>query len=347
MYRALFAPEPVRDPRLFVAHRKSLQEVVRVERAWQQDPATGNAVLVVGSTGSGKSSLVQVARLKLATRRVIVVPTRDRADEDSVIGVIAREIGCTPDLEALTVALGRTRAAIVIDDLQGWVDANAKGVRQLDALLSLVVATRAGAFWLVSMPSHTLDGLETLIPIEAAFAQVIRLGRIDPTELAAVVDSRQQLSGFSLAYPTPWRARLLGRLLRRSIRESYMLALTSATGYNLRLALRQWRQLARMEGESQVQLAPVGIVWGLPFLRQLSAGQLGVLSVLSRFGRRRPAELVEALGLPKEHTNRELRFLVASGLVEEVAGYVTVPVSVRDDLASALAEFGALGGRPS
>lgn len=345
VYRALFAAEPVRDPRLFVANRKALQEVVRVERAWQQDPATGNAVLVVGSSGSGKSSLVQVARLKLATRRVIVVPTRDRVDEASLIAFIAREVGCTPDAEALTVALGRTRAAIVIDDLQGWIDASAHGVGQLDALLSLVVATRGGAFWLVSMPAHTLDGLETLIPIEAAFAQIIRLGRIDPTELAAVVDSRQQLSALSIGFPAPWRARVVGRLLRRSIRESFMRALASATGHNLRLALRHWRQLAHLEGESRVQLEPVGIVWGLPFLRQLSAGQLGVLSVLTRFGRRKPGELVAALGLPREHTNRELRFLVASGLVEEVSGFVTVPIAVRDDLASALAEFGALGGR--
>src|SRR5690606_4046123 len=120
MYRALFSVDPVRDPRLFVAHRSALQEVVRVERAWQQSAVMGNAVLVVAGTGMGKTSLVQVARLKLATRRVVVVPERDRVDEATLFAFVARELGCAAEPEAIAQALGRGRTAVVVDDLQAW-----------------------------------------------------------------------------------------------------------------------------------------------------------------------------------------------------------------------------------
>src|SRR5690606_32799899 len=55
-YAQWFSTEPVRDPRLFVANREVLSRLVEVERAWQSNPSAGNAVLVLGGSGTGKSS---------------------------------------------------------------------------------------------------------------------------------------------------------------------------------------------------------------------------------------------------------------------------------------------------
>lgn len=342
MYRALFAADPVRDPRLFVAHREALQEVVRVERAWQQNAATGNAVLVVGGAGMGKTSLVQVARLKLATRRVVVVPERDRVEESSLLAFIARELGCTADVDAIGAALARARSAIVVDDVHTWLDLGPEGVRQLDELLTLVVASRSSAFWLLAISREALEAFEALLPVRPAFAQVVRLRTVGPAELDAVVESRQQLAGLALSFPVGWWARLLDRVLRRSPRESYLRALAAASAGNLRRSLRGWLRRAQLESEREVRLAPIGVEWGLPFLRQMSAPQLAVLSLILRFGRRRMPEIADALAMPPEHVARELRFLVAAGLLEERTSWVDVPVLVRDEVAAALADFGAL-----
>lgn len=345
VYRALFSTDPVRDPRLFVAHRSALQEVVRAERAWQQDPTTGNAVLVVGASGTGKSSMVHVARLKLATRRVVVVPARDRVEETSLLGYIARDLGCTPDAAAVGVALTRGRSAIVIDDLHSWIDIGPEGVSSLDTLLSLVVSTSGAAFWLVSVSAEWLEGIEPLIPMSATFAQVVRLGAIDAEELGAVMDSRQALSGLSVNYPVGWRARVLGRLFQQPARETYLAQLAAATRGNVRQSLRTWLRGASENADAKaIELHSTGQGWGLSFLRQLSATQLGVLTLLMRCGRRHADELAGAMALPSEHIARELRFLTAAGLVREQASWIDVPVAVRDDVAAALAEFGAVVG---
>ncbi len=337
MYKALFSTDPVRDPRLFVAHREALQEVVRVERAWQQDPSSGNGALVVGASGTGKSSMVQVARLKLSTRRVVVVPERDRVEEISLLGYIARELGCTPDAAAVGLALTRGRSAIVIDDLHTWIDLGPEGVEALDTLLTLIVSTGTAAFWLVSVADEWLEGVEPLIPVAAAFAQVVRLGRVDAECFGTVVDSRQALSGLGVHYPIGWRAQLLDQVLQRPARETYLAQLAATTRGNLRQAIRSWLRAASENVEAKaVEMEPLGLGWGLPFLRQLSATQIGVLAVLMRFGKRRAPELGAALALPAEHVAREVRFLTAAGLVREQAPWVSIPVAVRDDVAAAL-----------
>jgi Kef-type K+ transport system membrane component KefB len=344
MYRALFSVDPVRDPRLFVAHREALQEVVRVERAWQQSPVTGNAVLVVAGTGMGKTSLVQVARLKLATRRVVVVPERERVDEPTLLAYVARELGCAADAEAIAAALARGRTAIVVDDLHMWLDLGPPGVRQLDELLSLVVATRSSAFWLLAISREGLEAYEPLLPVRPAFAQVVRLRGVTASELDDVVESRQQLAGLALSFPLGWWARLLDRVLRRSPRESYLRGLAAVSGGNLRRSLRGWLRRASLESDREIRLAPIGVDWGLPFVRQLSAAQLGVLSLLLRFGRRRVPEISDGLAMAGDHVARELRFLAASGLIEERGGWLDVPVQVRDEVSAALSGFGVLPG---
>jgi Kef-type K+ transport system membrane component KefB len=342
VYRALFSADPVRDPRLFVANRDALQEVVRAERGWQQDPSVGNGVLVIGRSGTGKTSLVHVARLKLAARRVVSVPLRDRVDDGGLRDQIARELGC--EVDGIERALQRSRSAIVVDDLQTWISLGPRGVAELDTLLNLIAATQATCFWLMALSSDALEALESLLPIRPAFAQVVRLRNVSATELGAVVESRQALSGLSVSFPVGLRAQLLDRLLRRSPRESYLHGLVSVSGGNLRRSLRAWGRHARLGGERQVELSPVGVDLGLPYLRQLTAAQLATLATLLQFGKRRAAELCEVLAIRPEHAARELRFLVASGLVDEEGEWVEVATIVRDDVAGALVEFGALAG---
>jgi hypothetical protein len=45
-----------------------------------------------------------------------------------------------------------------------------------------------------------------------------------------------------------------------------------------------------------------------------------------------------------DHVVRELRFLAASGLIEERGGWLDVPVQVRDEVSAALSGFGVLPG---
>src|SRR5690606_8091341 len=55
-YAALFADQPIRDPRFFVANREMLRAISRAERNWQQQ-RSANSTLIIGGPGSGKTSL--------------------------------------------------------------------------------------------------------------------------------------------------------------------------------------------------------------------------------------------------------------------------------------------------
>jgi len=349
MYRALFSSEPIRDPRLFVANRHELSEVVRAERAWMQDANSGNGVLVVGPSGSGKSSLLQVARLKLSTRNVVVVPPRDgEPDDGGLFGTIAREVGGSSEFSALLDTLERRRGAIVIDDLQAWLSLGSRGMYELDEFLSLVVQTRSSTLWVVSLPSELLEAAERLVPVRPAFDRVVELGPVGAADFDRVVESRQSLSGFELSFPNDLRARWLGRLLRKTPRDAYMESLVGLTHGTIRRSLNAWLRRARLdEDEGQVVLESLRVEWGLPLRGQLTATQLALLTLMLRAGGRRLDELAAALALPGGHVARDLHFLRAAGLVQPKDGRHSITHHLRDEIAAALSEFGAVtGGAP-
>jgi DNA-binding MarR family transcriptional regulator len=81
---------------------------------------------------------------------------------------------------------------------------------------------------------------------------------------------------------------------------------------------------------------------GLPALRQFTALQLAVLVLLVRRGSRGLDEVVTALAVPRAAVEREVAFLSSAGLVERRDERLDLRDAVRDEVAAALVEFGAL-----
>src|SRR5690606_3189978 len=93
LYASLFPAEPLRDPRLFVAHRDALNGVIKAARTWQADHRAGNGALVLGGSGSGKSSTLGIAQLKLGARRVLAIRRRG-LEAQSLLDALSRALGC-------------------------------------------------------------------------------------------------------------------------------------------------------------------------------------------------------------------------------------------------------------
>lgn len=341
LHASLFSGEPLRDPRLFVANRDALGTIVRAERAWQSAPSHGNGALVVGPSGAGKSSTLSIAQLKLATRRVVSV--RPTADVTSLRATLASALGVADDEEAVRRALRSAASIVVIDDLQRYFSPTVEGLEQMEAFVSRIVATRGHAFWLVGMAEESLVAWQGLVALDEAFPCRVHLQPLDLPTLAAVIEARRELGGHKCVYPTP-RGAWVARLLRRSPQEQYLRRLGATADGSLRRAMDLWRAHAELVDDT-LSLRPIlALSWRLPFVQQMRPEAQAVLTSLVRHGDQPRSAIAAGLGLDEEGIEVHLRFLVASGLVEERLGVLGIRAFVKDDLVSALRETGAVGG---
>jgi hypothetical protein len=344
-YATLFSREPLRDPRLFVANGDVLAALLAAERAWQTKPEQGNSVLVVGPSGSGKSSMVGIARLRVASRRVLVVRPAVEGDT-SVFAAVAHALGTEASTDALTRILQSQRSVVILDDLHAWFSPTPTGVDELEAFLTLIAATQTSTFWIASMPSEAFEVWSQTAPLEHAFASIPRLRRVDRHDMEAVVTARHDLSGLALTFPTTLGTRVAQRLLRRSARASFVRHLTAASQGNLRRAMELWQVHAQPSAEA-ITLRPLHTLgWGLAFVRQLTPQLKATLAALVCHGALDQPTLSRCVGADEPDMRQTLRFLVASGLVHRLSacGRFAVLASVRDDLTHALAQDGVIAG---
>lgn len=350
---SLFTTEPLRDPRLLVANREALTAIVRAERAWQAQPAAGNAVLVAGPTGTGKSSTLGIAQLKLATRRVITVrhpgdqggPDALEGSGSSLRAALARALGVAEDDAIVQASLRSAPTTVVIDDLHRLFPPSDEGLAALEAFVALVVGSQAHTFWLLSMAEESLAVWQGLVPLDEAFPCRIHLQAPEPAQLREILEARRELGGQRCEYPAPrGLGRGLGKLLRRSPQDVYVRRLAAASGGSLRRALALFRAHAEPEGEL-LRLRPLAsLSWRLPFVQQLREEAQAILALLVRHVRLPARAIAPSLGLQEADVEVHLRFLVASGLVELAAGQYAITELVRDDVVLALREAGAIGG---
>ena len=348
VYAPLFAVDTLRDPRFFAAHRSSLRIVVDAERSWRNDCGNGNAVVITGSFGSGRTSLLATAELKLGTRRVAALRGRNATERANWMTALARELGSPRgELKSLEHTLGRTKGLVVIDDLHTWFPPTLAGLDALEVWLRLVVATAPTTLWLVSCLDETWDLLETTTGVRSVFADIAPLPPLGPRSLGAVLASRQELSGLGVQYPQTLWSRWLPRVRQASPRAEYLRRLCAASGGNLRRALQLWLHHATAspgDGASVHMRPIVDARPGLSFLRHLDALSIGALSALLRHGAQPIEVLTELLGEDYISVEQHLHFLRAAGLVsrqrDEITTYYVRP-EVTDDLCHGMTTLGA------
>lgn len=339
MYERLFADAPLLDAVLFVAHRAQLDAIVHAGRSWRADTAAGNAALVVGGAGTGKTSLLQVARTKLGLRRVIAIGGRRTHMGTPLLGAIGRELGCRGELDAIVAALGGRATLVMIDDLHTWIDASPEGLERLRTLLSLIERTGQKAFWLTSMHSAALAVIDELMPLQGWFAQVVRLAAPDSHVLESVIETRHGPTDLTIAYPEVGIGGVIAGLRRVTVAQSYFLEFARRTHGNLRAAIRLWRSHAVLGGETvRVRSAPADAL-GMPFWPSLGVDALGTLHLLLREGPRRLDQLEAALGAPMART---VRLLTTVGIVVSVGDALEIAPVWVDDVELGLVDAGVI-----
>lgn len=339
-YATLFSNQPIRDPRFFVANREMLRSIARAERNWQ-NRRSANAVLIVGGPGSGKTSVLNVASLKLATRDVTWLDD-ERA---GFIGPLANELHCPPEFAAVLRRLLDRPRVVVIDDLERRLPLGHRAIAELEQLTQLIAQSSASCFWLVTVSRELQLLLARTEPLRVGFADILELDQLDGEALGQVILARHRISHLELAFPLSPLRRVLARVLKRDARGQqgeFFVALARSARGNLRAALTEWCRTANLSGEILVLERGVR-ARTLPFVRQLPATALAMLATIVRFGPVEPAALARELLRDEAELERWTHFLLTAGLlVSDARGCLCCPAPIRDTLARELGELAVL-----
>lgn len=347
LYPTLFRSTAIRDSRLFAAHGHALDIVIGAERAWRQDPTRGNAVIVRGSSGNGKTSLLTVAELKLATRRALTL--RERRDPDErFLDILRLELGCADNDDAIVHALSRQGGLIVLDDLHHWMRPTQQGYADVERLFRIIDRSQKHCFWLVACLEESFALFDITFQISSAFPYTVRLPKCEVKDVEAAILSRQSLAGLAVNFPQSRTLAVLNRVRRRTAQQQYFRALARMSGGSLRRSIGIWLAHAKMSEDGATTLVPLSEPPALSrWLETLTILELAVLSLLLRHGALATEVLAEQLLETPQKIQRYLSTLESYELIHRVEtqeskserSYYEVRPKLLDPIAFALSEL--------
>ncbi len=341
-YTSLFALQPVREHRLFTAHREHLSMLLDAERHWMSEgPASA---LIIGAAGSGRTSLLNVVQLELSVPRVLRPQPMGSWQETGVVGALAIELGCRPQRAAVVNALRKVRTAVLLDDLERWIAPNVDGLRALTSTLDLISQTRDSVFWLVSIGTPALQIFDAALPLRQAFGHEVLLKPLSPRTLMAAIEARHHLSGRSLKYPQTTFGRLMGHVHRGGHAAVFSRLLAVVSQGNLNQAMTTWTRAVTIDATGCVRPSlSRTLSVGLPSLAVLHPVEIALLAQLLRFRAATPRQLTLALGQPMHNIQRHITFLRTAGLVaatDERRDEIAVPRALSGPVAQGLRDLG-------
>ncbi|MBP47463.1 MAG: hypothetical protein CMH53_05955, partial [Myxococcales bacterium] len=344
-YRSLFDGGALREKRLFSARGPELDALVSAERGWLAGGPS--SALVVGEAGSGKSSLLNLAQLEFNVPRLLVPRPLSAWRETTVVGALAMELGCRAQRAAVVHVLRKVKTAVILDDLERWIEPNDAGTRSLTSLLDLIAQTSEHVFWMVSINSSALQVLCEVVPVRQTFGRVVELQPLSANDLMDVVEHRHQLSERSLRYPRTMFRPLLRGLERSSHRTLLAQVLNVASRGNLAQALTVWKRAVDVseEGHIHPRLQRVLMV-GLPSFRQLHAMELALLAHTLRFRTVTARQAASSLGHPLHRIQRHLGYLRSAGLlvaIDSRSEEFEIPRALLTPVTHGLYEVGVFG----
>ncbi len=306
---------PVSDERLFAAHRRLLEPVLDAESARAE---VGYAsVLIVGATGSGKSSLLNMCELELPSGTQVRLRPGDFGNHTSLFEALGILLDCPATDAGLSRHLALQGPAIFVDDLPSWIAASRQRKLELQRLLQLIAATRRNAFWLVTIETTMLGLFNELVEVEEVFTHVLRLPAMSSNEVRHLVESRLALLGTEVTFQPSAAGRLWDRFQPLREPERFYRAVQRASGGNPARVVALCRQAFRQRGTS-LTLSAAGVSAPAATVPRFNGLQLALLATLHRYGPQPLERLARELSVSASQLQRSVAFLSASGLIDEV-----------------------------
>lgn len=325
-----FDPTPVSDERIFAGHRRLLNYVLDADSSRAE---LGRAsLLVVGSSGAGKSSLLNLCELELPYATHLRLHAAEFPPDVTLFEAMATLLDCPPTAAALAEQLEERAPAIFVDDLPSWVGMGADRAAELGRVLELIAQTSHRAFWVASIETTLWQVFRELLVLEDVFTHSLRLPRFSLEEVRRMLESRIELMGERVEFPTGRWVSVADKLRSSTAATRFYHKLWRASRGHPGRALALCRR-ALSFGVEALTLRSDGIEWARDVLFELTSPQLAALATLRRFGAQPLERLADELAISLSELRRSVTFLVTAGLVTQRLGDETVAIAPGADWA--------------
>lgn len=320
---------PVSDERIFSGHGR-LNYVLDADSSRAE---LGRAsVLVVGSSGMGKSSLLNLCELELPYSTHLRLHAAEFPRDVTLFEAMGGLLDCAPTAEALSEQLEERAPAVFVDDLPSWVSAVADRGAELARVLQLVARTSHRAFWVASIETTSWQVFKEIVVLEEVFTHSLRLSRFSPEEVQRMIEARIGLMGETVAFPTGRWATVLDKLRSSTAASRFYQRLWRASRGHPGRALTLCRE-AFSNGIEALTLRSEALSTPGDVLFELTSTQLAALATLHRYGAQRLERLAEELAVSLPELERSVSFLATAGLVTQREGEQTVAIAPAADWA--------------
>jgi hypothetical protein len=307
-----FEAVPVTDHRIFTAHRTLLDRVLDAEGS--QAERRDVSVLIVGSKGSGKSSLLNMCELELPSASHLRLHASDFTRETRLFEALGNLLECPPTHSALCRHLALRSPAIFVDDLGSWVSASDNRQQELQRVLSLIAETRHCSYWLVSVDSSLIRLFGEMVPMEEVFSHVLRLPALSLLELKRLIQARLELSNLDVTFEPTRSAHLLERFGSPPAGDRFYRAVLAASAGIPARALALCREALTLQG-GKATLRTDAVSRPVAPDHEFTGVQLAILATLHRYGPQSLRGLEREVAVSAAGLQRSVAFLTSCGLV--------------------------------
>ena len=309
IYRRLFSLDPLRDSRLFSANRKVLDSLPLGD-----DPDQAHRVLIVGKSGMGKSSLLNVAEMMAVDTRVVRLDRNYGTTHLSLISLLARQIGSSHGIRDILINISKEPTTVIIDNMDHWWSPGSHD--DVARLMEIIAKSGPAVNWIASVDSFNYKLFTQAFSIRSLFHRVEMLQPLNHKQLEDVILHRNELSGLEVEYSRGFGIKAFDKIWHSGPQEIYFELLKGASGGNIRSAVQHWVQSIDWIDNREVRVhIPRIAAPNLGFLESFNYESLLILKELYRFGPRSVRQLIQETHIRDSVLAREVESLRQSGLV--------------------------------
>lgn len=318
LFKKGFSLAPVKDRRFFIANNDVLKDILDTERDWMIGQNTGGR-LIVGESGCGKTSIVNICQLELKTERVHRTDPNRLPTRGTLLQWIAKAANSSVSLDAIEKSLRREKAVVLVDNLEQWISPTPQGVGELKSLLDLMSRTSRSVFWIVTVTKEFYQYYANVIGLDLPFGRSLFIEPMSSSMLRDVITNRLAYSGIKMNYKQTMAGSWLHRLRVGNDEDIYFRVLAKLSYGNIRAALSLWINSIYFNSDKTASPSIVALLDSrFPYKDYLPDEYQTILLNLLRHGAMRERELSNNLQWEHERIFKILNKLSVSGQIYRI-----------------------------
>ncbi|MBF0366928.1 MAG: cation:proton antiporter [Oligoflexia bacterium] len=307
-YEECFSLEPIKSEHFFSVNNDTYKQICQFEEQWKKNGK--NAYLViVGSAGSGKTSLLNMLKLGLGTENIF------QMNDDYLSKRTGSGLPMT--LSQLSQLPRSSLKVVLCDDLDQLPMKNEKGSLEFKEFIRRIMSESSNTLWIFTCQAINLSYLNSAFDFDLVVHRTYFLTPMTSEQAIEVILKRQQHSGRKIVFNKIfWQKALSDDFLIKA----YIRALNKQSQGNLRLLIHYWVCHVKEDKNQQqtfVEGWPGFFSIEASFIMDLPDCVYLVLRYLVCFGESSIDEVARTTKLERNDIEKALNYLRSMHLIQE------------------------------